>query len=495
MSQDLPNNNMMEEEKYPPKNSQSKKPLNLPIELDIDTDNEKFVSFDTFICPITQDILSDPVIATDGFTYERTAIEKWQRSKNKSPMTNKRFPSYNSMTKLRPNLLLKAIMQDNPVLSYLMRRNEKLLDAENDKKVFAKAVFDFYKAMKQHLAKNPPPKSIAHHWDKHASETFVATIIHSLRKEETIQTLIDNSENYAISKEANNLLQFIGEYINTHPNLKKAQQYPHLVYLFHSLLCKKNPDLIKKIYSGLTQSKKEEKYIATEQTTKNHEIIDIASSSPKPINMENFNSLLTLETMTDPVTTVDGHTYDRKLIMDWFTKNSTSPKTNKPLLSKHIVPNRIIKSIIEADNVPMTLIINKQRFFVEQSKEQVFGQEVINFIYELNYFIQSIPKIKFHGAAAITIASTVIKRLRSPETYRWLLNKPEESSIHPQLINYIKSYVKNHPILLEAQKDDDIRELAGDISLKLLKGNFFQLSDIYDNLERDHQSNNNCCIL
>ena len=41
-----------------------------------------------FQCPITQDIMRDPVIAGDGYTYDRSAIESWFKSKSTSPMTN-----------------------------------------------------------------------------------------------------------------------------------------------------------------------------------------------------------------------------------------------------------------------------------------------------------------------------------------------------------------------------------------------------------------------
>lgn len=42
-----------------------------------------------WICPITSEILSDPVICEDGFTYERSAITTWfSRDKRTSPMTN-----------------------------------------------------------------------------------------------------------------------------------------------------------------------------------------------------------------------------------------------------------------------------------------------------------------------------------------------------------------------------------------------------------------------
>jgi len=39
-------------------------------------------------CPITTAFIENPVIAKDGYTYERTHIEQWFRSKPTSPMTN-----------------------------------------------------------------------------------------------------------------------------------------------------------------------------------------------------------------------------------------------------------------------------------------------------------------------------------------------------------------------------------------------------------------------
>jgi hypothetical protein len=42
-----------------------------------------------FICPITHEMMKDPVTAEDGFSYERLAIEEWfSRDKIVSPMTN-----------------------------------------------------------------------------------------------------------------------------------------------------------------------------------------------------------------------------------------------------------------------------------------------------------------------------------------------------------------------------------------------------------------------
>ena len=43
---------------------------------------------DEFICPITRETMRDPVIASDGFSYEREAIERWLSEHDTSPMTN-----------------------------------------------------------------------------------------------------------------------------------------------------------------------------------------------------------------------------------------------------------------------------------------------------------------------------------------------------------------------------------------------------------------------
>jgi len=64
---------------------------------------------DEFLCPITREIMTDPVIASDGFSYERSAISGWIESgKITSPMTNSPL----SNPTLTPNRSLKnAIMR------------------------------------------------------------------------------------------------------------------------------------------------------------------------------------------------------------------------------------------------------------------------------------------------------------------------------------------------------------------------------------------------
>ncbi|WZZ05457.1 hypothetical protein YC2023_091378 [Brassica napus] len=62
-----------------------------------------------FLCPITQDVMEDPQVAADGFTYEGEAIRCWLDSGHEtSPMTNKRLIH----TSLVPNLSLRSAIQE-----------------------------------------------------------------------------------------------------------------------------------------------------------------------------------------------------------------------------------------------------------------------------------------------------------------------------------------------------------------------------------------------
>ncbi|CAA2968021.1 U-box domain-containing 35-like [Olea europaea subsp. europaea] len=61
-----------------------------------------------FICPILKEVMSDPCVAADGYSYDRRAIEAWLEENGKSPTTNFPLPHNN----LIPNYtLLSAIME------------------------------------------------------------------------------------------------------------------------------------------------------------------------------------------------------------------------------------------------------------------------------------------------------------------------------------------------------------------------------------------------
>ncbi|CAI5979862.1 unnamed protein product [Closterium sp. NIES-65] len=59
-----------------------------------------------FICPISKEIMKDPVVAADGFTYERQHITTWMGSSSLSPATGQPLPH----TCLTPNNVLKNLI-------------------------------------------------------------------------------------------------------------------------------------------------------------------------------------------------------------------------------------------------------------------------------------------------------------------------------------------------------------------------------------------------
>ncbi|RDD45295.1 WD repeat, SAM and U-box domain-containing protein 1 [Trichoplax sp. H2] len=64
---------------------------------------------DEFLCPISREVMTDPVVASDGYSYQRQAIESWLNGGNRltSPMTN--APLNASL--LIPNKTLKSLIQ------------------------------------------------------------------------------------------------------------------------------------------------------------------------------------------------------------------------------------------------------------------------------------------------------------------------------------------------------------------------------------------------
>lgn len=62
-----------------------------------------------FLCPITRQLMTNPVFTSDGFTYELSAIEAWFRDGNiTSPATGLAL----SDTTLRPNLALRSMISN-----------------------------------------------------------------------------------------------------------------------------------------------------------------------------------------------------------------------------------------------------------------------------------------------------------------------------------------------------------------------------------------------
>lgn len=58
------------------------------------------------LCPLTHEVFSDPVMAADGHSYERGAIESWLRRSRKSPLSGNQLASL----ELTPNHALRSVI-------------------------------------------------------------------------------------------------------------------------------------------------------------------------------------------------------------------------------------------------------------------------------------------------------------------------------------------------------------------------------------------------
>ena len=63
---------------------------------------------ENFICPITMEVMKDPVICSDAHTYERSAIEKWLSTNSCSPITRQIITNKS----LIPNIVLRNIIEE-----------------------------------------------------------------------------------------------------------------------------------------------------------------------------------------------------------------------------------------------------------------------------------------------------------------------------------------------------------------------------------------------
>ena len=75
---------------------------------DDDYDEEMIKGKESFICPIYQTLMEDPVITPYGTTYERAAILSWLKKHNNDPLTKKKL----TKEMLIPNYALRSAIQE-----------------------------------------------------------------------------------------------------------------------------------------------------------------------------------------------------------------------------------------------------------------------------------------------------------------------------------------------------------------------------------------------
>ena len=76
-------------------------------------------------CPITYQRMIDPVIASDGFTYEREAVQKWLETNSTSPMTGNQMDDRLTSNQIMKTQI-KEWLDENTCLSGLRKQLETL---------------------------------------------------------------------------------------------------------------------------------------------------------------------------------------------------------------------------------------------------------------------------------------------------------------------------------------------------------------------------------
>lgn len=95
---------------------------------DASVDNDSKIDMKADICPITHQRFIDPVVLSDGFTYERKAIVRWLKKHNTSPITRETVSQ-----RLVPNRTLCQLLDINQTpVPHKPTQDENNDDNENE---------------------------------------------------------------------------------------------------------------------------------------------------------------------------------------------------------------------------------------------------------------------------------------------------------------------------------------------------------------------------
>lgn len=93
--------------------------------------------------------------------------------------------------------------------------------------------------------------------------------------------------------------------------------------------------------------------------------------------IQDFHCPISWDVFKDPVILEDGFSYEREKICEWLTKNRTSPTTNRKLYNKRVIPNQILKNIINMHQ-ELLLSFNKcqQQIIDSESHLRILTSEI-----------------------------------------------------------------------------------------------------------------------
>ena len=225
-----------------------------------------------FTCPLTKCLFQDPVVASDGYTYEKEAIEKWFESGNtKSPVTLEDLENKD----LIGNMTLKSINMEETI-----KREEEL-----DHLRFEKKSEILHKRLKEKSEEELPTQAILEALLKgqEALHCFKTGLINVSKCIDTLSTIVSEIEDEELLIELILLLLYRNDWELSSKYLDMLEQNPHESacgeYLRVYWLCMSNPENIEKalaFYQQLETSRGENVFKVKEIKYKGIALIGLA---------------------------------------------------------------------------------------------------------------------------------------------------------------------------------------------------------------------------
>ena len=151
-----------------------------------------------FLCPITREVMSDPVVAADGHTYERAAIVEWFALGHlMSPMTGINMDN----TALIPNINLKKMIKDQ-------QGDEKVGDESyTDYQSILTLIMDRLKSLELRQQRSGPTSNLS---DSGDNEAAAAASFAAMKQPSAPSiSLFDNESRTRDKEKLNELLQLV----------------------------------------------------------------------------------------------------------------------------------------------------------------------------------------------------------------------------------------------------------------------------------------------
>ncbi|KAH8053901.1 hypothetical protein JL721_10621 [Aureococcus anophagefferens] len=281
-----------------------------------------------FLCPITFEMMTDPVIAADGHTYERRAIEAWFSRARTSPVTNEPLEHLH----LIPAHTIRSLIQRR--LAYPKPYDyHKLLDESAEDVDIVKNTG--LEAREKILARKAS-KVVKSDGAERTAESAAAA-------EEALLDMLDDEEQEASKKQKKQKKKQKKKGaapLLSRLNLDRYGKNFAAAEVTLELL----PLLSLDDYADVGLSRQDGEAIPPPPPRAAPPPARAAPARPAPPPPrdddvpEEFLCPITFETMTDPVIAADGHTYERRAIEAWFSRARTSPVTNEPLEHLHLIP-------------------------------------------------------------------------------------------------------------------------------------------------------------